>query len=150
MSHPLIFTERRMLPKLIDSLLTLIAWGGFLWLIYHGVISVLHMQPEVEIQPFSLSFSTITLYLLIALVNSLLLILWAKYNQRRFRTERRTRREELSDDQLAIHFGVTPEILQQLNQSQIMVVNYNHDGTTLQVSVKRKLPVLGSSKQFLL
>lgn len=29
MSQPLIFTERRLLPRIIDVLLTLIAWLGF-------------------------------------------------------------------------------------------------------------------------
>lgn len=29
MNQPLIFTERRLLPRIIDVLLTLIAWLGF-------------------------------------------------------------------------------------------------------------------------
>ena len=42
MSHTLIVTERRLLPRLFDSLMTLIAWVGFIWLIHHGVVSILH------------------------------------------------------------------------------------------------------------
>lgn len=144
MNHPLIFTERNVLPRLVDSLLTLMAWTGFIWLIYHGVVSGLHMQSKVGALPFSLTFDTVSLYLLLVLFNSLFLILWAKYNQRRFRIERRTRRQALTDGQLAIHFGFTPDILEQLSQSQIVVVNYNHDGTALDVSVKRPLPVISS------
>lgn len=137
MSHPLIITERSLLLRLIDSLLTLIAWAGFIWLIYHGVVSVLHAQLQTGAMPLNLTVNTVVFYLLIVLLNSLLLVLWAKYNQVRFSTERRTRQEEMPDDQLAVHFGLTPEVLKQLHQSQIAVVNYNNDGTELEVSVKR-------------
>lgn len=137
MSHPLIVTERRILPRLIDSVLTLIAWGGFIWLIYHGVESILHTQSQDGAVPFKLTFDTVVFYLLIVLVNSLLLVLWAKYNQIRFSVERRTRRDELSDQQLAEHFGLRSDVLEQLKQSQIAVVSYSDDGSTLDVRVKQ-------------
>ncbi len=137
MSHPLIVTERRILPRLIDSVLTLIAWGGFIWLIYHGVESILHTQSQDGAVPFKLTFDTVVFYLLIVLVNSLLLVLWAKYNQIRFSVERRTRRDELSDQQLAEHFGLKSDVLEQLKQSQIAVVSYSDDGSTLDVRVKQ-------------
>ena len=136
-SQPLIFTERRLLPKLMDSLLTCIAWLGFIWLIYHGVRALLQAQPQIGISSLGLTFNTLTLYLLIALGNSFLLILWAKYNQRRFRIERRTRPQALPDEQLTCHFGLTPQVLAQLSQSQIVVVHHNHDGSALEVSVRR-------------
>ncbi|MDY0208037.1 MAG: poly-beta-1,6-N-acetyl-D-glucosamine biosynthesis protein PgaD [Pseudomonas sp.] len=137
MSHPLIVTERRLLPRLFDTLLTLIAGIGFIWLIYQGVVSILQTQQEDEINLLRPTFTTLAIYLLIVLVNSLFLILWAKYNQLRFRVERRTRRPDISDDQLATHFGLSPEVLAQLNQSQIAVVNYDNDGAVVDVNVKR-------------
>ena len=39
MSQPLIFTERRLLPRIIDVLLTIFALVGFLYLIYKGLIT---------------------------------------------------------------------------------------------------------------
>lgn len=138
MSHPLIFTERRLLPRLFDSLLTLIAWVGFIWLIYHGLVSILHTQPEDGIHLLRPSVGTLAIYLLIVLVNSLFLFIWAKYNQLRFTSEeRRTRRQEFSDEQLAIHFGLTQETLGKINQSQIAVVSYDKEGTVAGISVKR-------------
>lgn len=137
MSHALIVTERRLLPRLFDSLMTLIAWVGFIWLIHHGVVSILHVQQEEGINLLGMTFRTLALYMLFAMVNSLFLILWAKYNQRRFRVERRTRRPDFSDEQLAAYFGLSPEVLAQLNQSHIAVVSYNDAGTALEVSVKR-------------
>ena len=46
--HPPIFTERRLLPRLLDALLTLLAWVGFGWLIYQGLINVLQAQPDSD------------------------------------------------------------------------------------------------------
>lgn len=136
MSHPLIFTERHMLPRLIDSLLTLIAWAGFIWLIYHGLVAVLYRQSELGTPTFTPTFATVIFYLLIALINTLLFIIWAKYNELRFSTERRTRRQGMTDAQLAIHFGLTEQHLAQLNQAQIAVLHYDNNGVVLDVNVK--------------
>jgi biofilm PGA synthesis protein PgaD len=44
------------------------------------------------VRPFFTTLDTVTFYILVALVNGLVLIGWAKYNQFRFRVERRSRR----------------------------------------------------------
>ena len=101
MNQPLIFTERRLLPRIIDVLLTLIAWVGFLYLIYKGLITALAHSPYMGVRPFFTTLDTVTFYILVALVNGLVLIGWAKYNQFRFRVERRSRRPGLEDHELA-------------------------------------------------
>ncbi|CAM7880520.1 hypothetical protein CIFRMA203M1_11085 [Citrobacter freundii] len=50
MNQPLIFTERRLLPRIIDVLLTLIAWVGFLYLIYKGLITALAHSPYMGVR----------------------------------------------------------------------------------------------------
>ncbi len=140
--QPLIFTERRVLPRLFDGLLTCIAWAGFIWLAYHGLVSIWNAHPEAGTTLFGLTFDTVTLYVMIAVLNSLLLIMWAKYNQFRFRAERRLRAQALPDAQLTWHFGLTAKVLEQLKQSQIVVVQHNHDGSALEVNVKRQLDIL--------
>ena len=92
MNQPLIFTERRLLPRIIDVLLTAIAWVGFIYLIYKGLITALAHSPYMGVRPFFTTLDTVTFYILVALVNGLVLIGWAKYNQFRFRVERRSRR----------------------------------------------------------
>ncbi|EFT0764380.1 poly-beta-1,6-N-acetyl-D-glucosamine biosynthesis protein PgaD, partial [Escherichia coli] len=52
MSQPLIFTERRLLPRIIDVLLTIFAWVGFLYLIYKGLITALAHSPYMGVRPF--------------------------------------------------------------------------------------------------
>jgi len=84
--HPLIFTEQRLLPKFIDLVLTLVAWLGFGYLIYLGLIKALTENAFLGPRPFESTLVTLALYFIIALVNGLILIMWAKYNQFRFRT----------------------------------------------------------------
>lgn len=80
MNQPLIFTERRLLPRIIDVLLTAIAWVGFIYLIYKGLITALAHSPYMGVRPFFTTLDTVTFYILVALVNGLVLIGWAKYN----------------------------------------------------------------------
>ena len=60
MNQPLIFTERRLLPRIIDVLLTLIAWVGFLYLIYKGLITALAHSPYMGVRPFFTTLDTVT------------------------------------------------------------------------------------------
>lgn len=142
MSHPLICTERRILPRLLDTLFTLIAWVGFGWLVCQGLINVLQAQPEAGTRPLALNIGTISMYLLIALVNAMLLVLWARYNQRRFAVERRQRRDGLPDETLARLSGLPAERLQQMQLTRSMVVSHDADGSITEVRARD--PMLGA------
>lgn len=133
MSHPLIFTERKLLPRLLDTLLTLLAWAGFGWLIYQGLINVLQAQPDAGPRPLNLSITTISMYTLIALANGLLLILWAQYNRYRFSVERRTRRGELSNEALASLLELPATSLRQMQETHSIVVSHDVDGNITDV-----------------
>lgn len=52
MNQPLIFTERRLLPRIIDVLLTAIAWVGFIYLIYKGLITAPRIHRIWGCDPF--------------------------------------------------------------------------------------------------
>lgn len=136
MSHPLICTERRILPRLLDTLFTLLAWVGFSWLVGQGLINVLHTQPDTGIRPLALNVSTISMYLLIALFNAMLLVLWARYNQRRFAVERRRRAAALPDETLARLGGLPVERLQQMQVTRSMVVNHDAGGSITEVRAR--------------
>lgn len=107
MEHPLIFTEQRKLPKFIDFVMTVAAWLGFAYLIFLGLVKALSENAFMGPRPFESTLVTLALYFLIALVNGLVLILWAKYNQLRFRVERRKRRPALAAKELAVSFHIT-------------------------------------------
>ncbi|XTZ37839.1 poly-beta-1,6-N-acetyl-D-glucosamine biosynthesis protein PgaD [Salmonella enterica] len=128
MQQPLIFTERRLLPKFIDTLLTLIAWGGFFWLIYYGVLKALLERPELGARPFVLTLNTLTIYIIVAVVFGGALIIWAKYNQFRFRVERRSRKPGLIASELAASFQITAALVAELNKARVLTAYHNEFG----------------------
>lgn len=142
MSHPLIFTERKLLPRLLDTLFTLLAWTGFVWLIYQGLIHVLQAQPDAGPRPLNLNITTVSMYVLIAVANGLLLSLWAQYNRYRFSVERRTRRDELSDEALASLLGLPATNVQQMQQTRTIVVSHDGDGNITDVHAHLKADTL--------
>lgn len=134
--QPLIFTEQRLLPRLVDIVLTLIAWAGFLWLIYTGVVETLIKRPEMGPRPVASTFNTLTLYLVIAVFYGATLIIWAKYNQFRFRTERRSRKPGLERDDVAESFRVSPELVTELSQARVSVAHHDEHGGLIGVDIK--------------
>lgn len=128
MTHPLIFTEQRLLPRVADIFLTIIAWLGFFWLIYAGVSSALAMQDFNEPGPFYTTLYSILGYFVMLLLNGLFLIVWAKYNQFRFRVERRKRRPELKRVELAASMQVAPEVIEQMAHGRIQTVYHDSHG----------------------
>lgn len=137
MEHPLIFTEQRKLPKFIDLVLTLAAWLGFGYLIYLGLVKALAENAFMGPRPFESTLVTLALYFLIALINGLILILWAKYNQLRFRVERRKRRPALAPTELAVSFHITPELVTELNKGRVLTVHHNSMGGISYVDVNQ-------------
>ncbi|WP_313048038.1 poly-beta-1,6-N-acetyl-D-glucosamine biosynthesis protein PgaD [Atlantibacter subterraneus] len=137
MEQPLIFTEQRKLPKFIDTVLTIAAWLGFGYLIYLGLVKALSENAFMGPRPFESTLVTLALYFLIALVNGLVLILWAKYNQLRFRVERRKRRPALAPKELAVSFHITPELVTELNKARVLTVHHNSMGGISYVDIKQ-------------
>ncbi|HHN8542830.1 poly-beta-1,6-N-acetyl-D-glucosamine biosynthesis protein PgaD [Citrobacter cronae] len=139
MSQPLIFTERRLLPRIIDVLLTIFAWVGFLYLIYKGLITALAHSPYMGVRPFFTTLDTVTFYILVALVNGLVLIGWAKYNQFRFRVERRSRRPGLEEHELAESLRITRELVTELNKARVLTVHHHENGEISHIDVDKHI-----------
>lgn len=128
MTSPLIFTARSWLPRLIDLILTLLAWCGFIWLFTTGLLHILHTTPYGGPRPLTSGMDTLTLYFAIALFNALVLIGWAKYNQMRFRTERRRRRPGLEQDEVAESFAISESDVSILNSNDLLRVSHDRQG----------------------
>ncbi|MEW7000641.1 hypothetical protein M5585_11010 [Serratia ureilytica] len=73
MTDVLIYSERGLLPRVVDSLLTLFAWCGFLYLFSRGLMSV--MDQHGVGSALSL-LEVISLYIIVALFNAVTLIAW--------------------------------------------------------------------------
>ncbi|MEJ4045867.1 poly-beta-1,6-N-acetyl-D-glucosamine biosynthesis protein PgaD [Erwinia sp. SLM-02] len=137
MANPLIFTPRGWVPRVIDFVLTLFGWGGFIWLFTTGLLKVLQTMPFSGPRPLVSGLSTLTLYIGIGLFNALLLIGWAKYNQLRFRTERRRRRPGLEPVEVARSFDISQQDVGLLSGSDRLRVYHDGDGRITQVEPLR-------------
>ena len=81
--NTLILTEHRVLPRLVDAGLTLLAWLGFLFFLYANLLMQFIAPPSPRWESLMDSLNTALVYLLIAALNGWLLILWYHYNRRR-------------------------------------------------------------------
>jgi len=140
MHQPLIFTERRWFPKLIDALLTLVAWGGFLWLIYDGMVKAIIAHPNMGPRPFTSNLSSVVIYLIVAAVYGSVLIIWARYNQYRFRVERRSRKPELATEEVAKSFHIAPGLAAELSRGRLLTVHHNGFGSISSVEPHLLIP----------
>lgn len=140
MHQPLIFTERRWFPKLIDAFLTLIAWGGFLWLIYGGMVGALIEHPNMGPRPFISNLSSVVIYLIISAIYGASLIIWARYNQYRFRVERRSRKPGLANEEIAQSFHIPPGLVNELSRGRLLTVHHNGFGSISSVEPHQQIP----------
>lgn len=133
MNNPLILKERRRIPRIIDILLTLLAWSGFIWLFIHSMLHMVHTSATAGPRPLASGLGSIALYIAIVLFNGLLLIGWAKYNQFRFRVERRRRRPGLELQEVAQSFAISDRDAWVLNRHDIMRVHHDNHGQIRQI-----------------
>lgn len=139
MMQPLIFTEQRLAPRVFDVLLTVIAWAAFTYLIYFDLMKELMLQPTSGPRPFYATLGTIAIYLLMAMLNGVALLLWAKYNQFRFRVERRKRRPDLEHEAVAESFRITPTLVTEMNKGRVQTVFHDDHGGIDHVEVNRSI-----------
>ncbi|WP_241647487.1 poly-beta-1,6-N-acetyl-D-glucosamine biosynthesis protein PgaD [Rosenbergiella metrosideri] len=130
-SQPIIITEPRLSIRIIDGLLTLIAWGGFLYLIIHECQQLFSGQYQPELSPAI----TLLNYFLFALIYVLLFILWAKYNQLFFSRERRRRKGMPNQEKLAKSFAISIVELDKLGSHKVIKVFHSPSGEITQSEI---------------
>jgi biofilm PGA synthesis protein PgaD len=115
----------------IDVLLTLLAWGGLIWLLARGIGAMLetHGGPRIE-APIFAALNTLQIYLWIALFNAVILISWARYQQRRGRkfAQRRAEANALSDQHLSESFKLEDGHLEQFRKPGVLVIHNDEEG----------------------
>ncbi|KMV32551.1 poly-beta-1,6-N-acetyl-D-glucosamine biosynthesis protein PgaD [Franconibacter pulveris] len=139
MMQPLIFTEQRLAPRVFDVLLTVIAWAAFTYLIYFDLMKELMLPATTGPRPFYATLGTIAIYVLMALLNGVALLIWAKYNQFRFRVERRKRRPDLEHEEVAESFQITPKLVTEMNKGRVQTVFHDDHGGIDHVEVNRAI-----------
>lgn len=135
----LIVTERRKLPRVVDAVLTLLAWFAFAYLFLTGFVAVLQTKPSAqEHGHFGLlfaTFATLATYFIIGLVNALILFGWALYNEWAHRVERRSPIADLSAEQMCRSFDLPLALMHTLRDNQVNSVYHDADGNIVGVSI---------------
>lgn len=131
MKNVLIFTQQNRLHRLFDIVITLLAWGMLGSLLIQGIFRLINNQSQ------GLPIEKILFYLAVALLVNIALLSWAKYNQRRFRHERRQRKPGLELSEVAKSLHISPREMERLNQSRIMVVHHCSGGVIQSVKVRQ-------------
>lgn len=130
-SQLILITEPRFSIRIVDSLLTLIAWGGFLYLILHEYQLLFSEQYRSGVSPAT----TLLNYFLFALIYVFLFILWAKYNQLFFSRERRKRKNSLNQEALAESFNINVDELEKLEGHRVIKVFHSPSGGIMESEI---------------
>lgn len=135
--NTLILTEDRLLPRLFDGALTLLAWAGFLFFLYANLLMQITAQSDHRWEVIVVSFNTVLVYLLIAAINAWLLILWYQYNLRRINARRHGSLSSLRHDELAESFNVTPQIISEMSQYNLLTVYHDQIGRIIELKINQ-------------
>ena len=127
----LIRTPQRPVMQAIDIFLTLMAWAGLVILLVRGLVPMLDSNggPRID-APIFAALNTLQIYLWIALFNALILISWARYQQRRGRkfAQRRAEANALSDKHLSESFKLEDGHLEQFRKPGVLVIHNDEEG----------------------
>ena len=127
----LVRTRQRSIMWIIDVLLTLMAWAGLAWLLARGINSMLetHGGPRIE-APIFAALNTLQVYMWIALFNAVILVSWARYQQRKGRkfAQRRAQANALTDQTLSESFSLGEGDLEQLRRPGVLVIHNDEEG----------------------
>lgn len=134
MDNNIIKTQRTKHYILLDVVITIFAWIGFIYLVASGFarnfFNIYHMPVKASIPE---AINSLLFYCVIMIILALILIGWAFYNKRRFRVERRKRREEIKLETLAESLDVDPKVLKALQANKISRIYHDHGAKITQV-----------------
>jgi biofilm PGA synthesis protein PgaD len=127
----IIRTRQRPFLVLIDVFLTVLAWIGLLYLLVRGLWPLIdtHDGPRIDASVFE-ALGTLQIYLWVALLNAVILIGWARYQQRKSKrfAQRRLPAPVVDDQGLSKSFKLTGDRLAKLRTPGSMTIHNNQDG----------------------
>ncbi|WP_248797924.1 poly-beta-1,6-N-acetyl-D-glucosamine biosynthesis protein PgaD [Pseudomonas sp. MWU13-2105] len=132
----IIRTRQRPFMLVVDVALTVLAWVGLLYLLIQGLLPLLDGQagPRIDISFFE-ALNTLQVYLWVGLFNALVLISWARYQQRKNRSyaQRRLPAPVVGDEGLSRSFKLSEDNFARMRQSATMIVHNDEEGGVLEV-----------------
>lgn len=127
----IIRTRQRPFLVVIDVFLTVLAWVGLLYLLARGLSPLIdtHDGPRIDASFFD-ALGTLEIYLGVALLNAVILITWARYQQRKSKSfaQRRLPAPVVDDQGLSKSFKLTGDRLAKLRTSGSMTIHNDQDG----------------------
>jgi len=149
----IITTKRRPLHHFFDILLTALGWAVFIIIFGGGILALLRDDargPDVLFLPSKLvdSIGTVAGYMLLMLIFTVCLIVWAKYNQHRFAgVDRRKPPAPLVAAQLCASFGVSEKQYGDMQIARFLVVAHDNAGEIRSVrAVDEKLKLRANKR----
>ncbi|WP_434559476.1 poly-beta-1,6-N-acetyl-D-glucosamine biosynthesis protein PgaD [Pseudomonas sp. Z4-20] len=127
----IIRTRQRPFLVVIDVFFTVLAWVGLVYLLVNGLWPLFdsHAGPRLGGSLLE-TLGTLQIYGWIALVNAIILITWARYQQRKSRSfaQRRLPAPVVDDLGLSASFKLTDERLDTLRQPGSKIIHNNQEG----------------------
>ncbi|HCS45555.1 MAG TPA: poly-beta-1,6-N-acetyl-D-glucosamine biosynthesis protein PgaD [Pseudomonas sp.] len=127
----IIRTRQRPVLIVVDAFFTVLAWAGLLYLLFMGLWPLVssHDGPRFEASAFD-ALGTLQIYLWVAVFNALVLIGWARYQQRKSKSfaQRRLAAPVVDDQGLSKSFKLTRERLHKLRSPGSMTIHNDYDG----------------------
>ncbi|KZN17111.1 MULTISPECIES: poly-beta-1,6-N-acetyl-D-glucosamine biosynthesis protein PgaD [Pseudomonas] len=127
----IIRTRQRPFLVVIDVFLTVLAWVGLLYLLVRGLWPLVdtHDGPRIDASFFD-ALGTLQIYLWVALLNAVILITWARYQQRKSKSfaQRRLPAPVVDDQGLSKSFKLTGDRLAKLRTPGSMTIHNDQDG----------------------
>ncbi|MBB3243231.1 biofilm PGA synthesis protein PgaD [Pseudomonas sp. Tn43] len=139
----IIRTRQRPFLVMIDVFLTVLAWIGLLYLLVQGLWPLIDTRagPRIDVSLFD-ALGTLQIYLWVALLNAMILITWARYQQRKSKrfAQRRLPAPVVDDQGLSKSFKLTGDRLAKLRTPGSMTIHNDQDGDVSHV-VTHFIPV---------
>ncbi|MFJ2537203.1 poly-beta-1,6-N-acetyl-D-glucosamine biosynthesis protein PgaD [Pseudomonas sp. NPDC087614] len=128
----IIRTRQRPFLVVVDAFFTVIAWIGLLYLMVRGLWPLIESHegaPRIDSSAFD-ALATLQIYLWVAVVNAVILIAWARYQQRKSRgfAQRRLPAPVADDEGLSKSFKLCDERLQKLRTPGVMTIHNDQEG----------------------
>jgi biofilm PGA synthesis protein PgaD len=127
----IITTRQRPVLIVVDTLFTVLAWAGFLYLLFLGIWPLIgsHDGPRIGASAYD-ALGTLQIYLWVAVFNAVVLIGWARYQQRKSKSyaQRRLAAPVVDDQSLSKSFKLSRERLHKLRSPGSMTIHNDHDG----------------------
>lgn len=129
----IISTSRTLPGFLFDALLTAVGWMAFIYLFGAGILAILRgaaQGPQASLLPtFLPTLGTLSTYAIVFVINAVILICWALYNNFRFKGfDRRKPIDAISTVRVARSFSVTLDEVNSLRSAQVLTVHHNAQG----------------------